>query len=54
MTPQVKAKRGRPPFQPDNQTRKQIELMAAIGASQNEIARALGINPKTLRLHCRA
>ncbi len=27
--------------------------MAAIGASQNEIARALGINPKTLRLHCR-
>ena len=53
MTPQVKAKRGRPPFQPDNQTRKQIELMAAIGVSQNEIARALGINPKTLRLHCR-
>ena len=43
----------RPPHQPDPSHRKQVEAMAAYGIPESDIARVLGIDPKTLRKHYR-
>ena len=53
MSPQAKRGRGRPPHEPDNQSRQLVEVAAAHGVPQTEIARLLGINEKTLRLYYR-
>ena len=44
---------GRPAHKPDPVTRRQVEAMAAYGVPEADIARVLGIDPKTLRKHYR-
>lgn len=44
---------GRPPYVPDERTRGKVETLAAMGLPQTNIARKLGIDPKTLREHFR-
>ena len=44
---------GRPAHRPDPVTRRQVEAMAAYGIPEADIARVLGIDPKTLRKHYR-
>lgn len=39
--------------QPTDQNRKTVESMAAYGIPHDDIARVLGVDPKTLRLHYR-
>ena len=39
--------------QPDPVTRRQVEAMAAYGVPEADIARVIGIDPKTLRKHYR-
>jgi len=46
-------KNGRPPHVPSDQTRKQVEAMSSYGVPQEDIAKVLDIDPKTLRLHYR-
>jgi len=41
------------PFKPTEKDRKQVSSMAAFGTPQENIARVMGIAPKTLRLHFR-
>ena len=53
MPSQVKRGRGRPPHQPNNQSRQLVEVAAAHAVPQTEISRLLGINEKTLRLYYR-
>ena len=43
----------RPSHQPDSTTRRQVEAMAAYGVPEADIARVVGIDPKTLRKHYR-
>lgn len=43
----------RPAHKPDPVTRRQVEAMAAYGVPEVDIARVLGIDPKTLRKHYR-
>jgi len=43
----------RPAHQPDPPTRRQVEAMAAYGVPEADIARVVGIDPKTLRKHYR-
>ena len=43
----------RPPHQPDAGYRKQVEAMAGYGVPELDIARVVGIDPKTLRKHYR-
>ena len=38
-----------PPHKPDDESRKIVEQMAAVGIPQDGIARVIGIDPKTLR-----
>jgi DNA-directed RNA polymerase specialized sigma24 family protein len=53
MSNQVKIRRGRPPYEPSNQTRRLVELVTSHGVPQDEIARIVGIDTKTLRKHHR-
>jgi len=45
------AKVGRPPHVPTDETRKLVESLSGFGIPQIEIARLVGIDPKTLRFH---
>ena len=48
----VKKKRGRPPFEPTDDQRKMVSQMAAVGITQEQIARAIvekGISVETLQ-----
>jgi hypothetical protein len=42
---------GRPPHEPTEKFRGEVETLAAFGIPQEDIARVLGIDPKTLRVH---
>jgi len=42
---------GRPPYKPTIEGRRKVEQMKFCGESDNVIARALGIDPETLRKH---
>jgi hypothetical protein len=44
---------GRPPHQPTDERRKYVRSLAAYGTPQEQIARVLDIDSKTLRLHYR-
>lgn len=46
-------KGGRPKFEPDAEQRKTVNAMAGYGIPQPDIARVIGIDPKTLRKHFR-
>jgi hypothetical protein len=43
----------RPSHQPDPACRRQVEAMAGYGVPEADIARVVGIDPKTLRKHYR-
>jgi hypothetical protein len=43
----------RPAYKPDEAHRRQVEAMAAYGIPEPDIARVVGIDPKTLRKHYR-
>jgi hypothetical protein len=45
---------GRPAYQPDEFSRRQVEAMAGYGVPETEIAGLLGIDPKTLRKYYRS
>lgn len=56
MTEKPKARKrpskgGRPPYRPSIEDRQTVEQMKFVGESDNTIARALGIDPDTLRKH---
>lgn len=53
MTEKSKAsdKRGRPSYRPSLADRQTVEELKFVGESDNVIARALGIDPDTLRKH---
>lgn len=42
---------GRPSYQPDEVSRRQVKAMAGYGVPEADIARVLDIDPKTLRKH---
>jgi hypothetical protein len=42
---------GRPAHEPTDKLRAEVETLAAFGIPQEDIARVLGIDPKTLRVH---
>ncbi|UIK05016.1 hypothetical protein [Neorhizobium galegae] len=44
-------KRGRPQYRPSLEDRQMVEQMKFCGESDNTIARALGIDPDTMRKH---
>ena len=44
---------GRRAHRPDPASRRQVEAMAAYGVPEADIARVIGIDPKTLRKHYR-
>jgi hypothetical protein len=44
---------GRPAHSPEPAGRRQVEAMSAYGVPEADIARVLGIDPKTLRKHYR-
>ena len=44
---------GRPRHKPDPAQRRQVEALAAYGIPEPDIARVVGIDPKTLRKHYR-
>ena len=46
-------KRTKPPYEPTAETKKLVQLHATIGTPQEDIARVLGIDPKTLRKYYR-
>ena len=46
-------KGGRPSFDPDAEQRKTVNAMAGYGIPQDDIARVIGVDPKTLRKHFR-
>ena len=48
---QAPRKRGRPAFRPTIEQRQTVEEMKFCGESENTIARALNIDPDTLRKH---
>jgi hypothetical protein len=43
----------RPAYKPDDSHRRQVEAMAAYGIPEPDIARVVGIDPKTLRKYYR-
>lgn len=49
-----KSKGGRPTHRPEDAKRSQVETMAGLGITEEDIARVIGICPKTLRRHYRA
>jgi DNA-binding XRE family transcriptional regulator len=44
---------GNPPWQPSEDQLKMVENMSAMGIRQDDMAKMLEIDPKTLRKHCR-
>jgi DNA-binding XRE family transcriptional regulator len=46
-------RRTKPPHQPTPDTRQLVQLHTTVGTNQEDVARILGISPKTLRLHYR-
>ena len=44
---------GRPPFEPTDKQRAQVEKLAGFGVPQDDIATILGISAPTLRIHFR-
>lgn len=50
---ETKNKGGRPQFQPTDKQRTEVQAMAAVGATEDEIALVIGITAKTLRKHFR-
>lgn len=50
----MKRKAGRPTHRPDDAKRTQVETMAGLGITEEDISRVIGICPKTLRRHYRA
>lgn len=46
-------KRTKPPHEPTAETKQLVQLHATIGTPQEDIARVLGIDPKTLRKYYR-
>lgn len=44
---------GNPPWEPTEEQRKQVETMSAMGIRQDDMAVIIGVDPKTLRKHCR-
>lgn len=44
---------GNPPWEPTEEQRKQVETMSAMGIRQDDMAKILDVDPKTLRKHCR-
>lgn len=44
-------KRGRPQHEPTEDSRALVESLSGFGIPQDEIARLVGIDPKTLRFH---
>lgn len=49
--PKAPSKGGRPSYRPSLEDRKTVEELKFVGESDNTIARALGIDPDTLRKH---
>lgn len=49
--PKAPGRRGRPSYRPSLEDRATVEEMRFVGESENTIARALGIDPDTLRKH---
>jgi hypothetical protein len=47
----TRSKAGRPPHIPTDKTRDTVESLSGFGIPQDEIARLIGIDPKTLRLY---
>ena len=47
----TRLKLGRPPHGPTDETRTLVESLSGFGIPQEEIARLVGIDPKTLRFH---
>lgn len=45
--------RTKPPHEPTPETRQLVQLHTTVGTTQNDVARILGIDPKTLRKHYR-
>jgi hypothetical protein len=43
----------RPPYKPTDKDRRTVEAMVGYGITHEQIAKAIGINPKTLRKHFR-
>ena len=48
-----KGKRGPAPFQPTEQQRKQVRMMAGMGIQQVNIGKIIGVSDETLRKHFR-
>ena len=46
-------RRTKPPHEPTDATRQTVQLHTTIGTPQHDVARVLGIDPKTLRKHYR-
>ena len=46
-----RSKAGRPAHVPTDDTRNLVESLSGFGIPQDEIARLVGIDPKTLRFH---
>lgn len=44
---------GRPPYQPTEKDRRTVEGMTAMGATSDEVAQVLDIDPKTMRKYFR-
>ena len=51
IPPKAPRKRGRPAHEPTPTTRRQVEMMAAFGNSQPQIAAIIGVSEPTLVLH---
>jgi len=46
-------KTGKPPHEPDKASRQTVQMHTVVGTPQEDVARVLGIDPKTLRKHYR-
>jgi len=46
-----RSRAGRPAYVPTDESRNMVESLSGFGIPQDEIARLIGIDPKTLRLH---
>src|SRR5205085_6386008 len=53
LTARWKSDMGRRSHKPDAASRRQVEAMAAYGIPEIDIARVVGVDPKTLRKHYR-
>ena len=47
----TRSRAGRPSHEPTDETRNMVESLSGFGIPQDEIARLVGIDPKTLRFH---